>query len=261
LSKTQESYVEEALTEGGGSVILPYFTNTFMERINKAMAHRGLCTRRKADELIQAGVVFVNGKPAKLGAQVSETDTIEIRDTGGLHTIVYEYVAYYKPKGIVTHSPVGKQKDVAKVSGFPHLFPVGRLDRESEGLLMLTNDGRVTERLLHPRFAHEKEYLIEYKGNFPKNGEKKLMEGIMSDGELLTATKVEFPRRKAMILTLTEGKRHQVRRMLAALELEVEVLKRTRIMGIHLGALRPGEARVLTGKALKGFLGDIGLSF
>lgn len=231
-----------------------------MDRLNKAMAHRGLCTRRKADELIAAGVVFVNGKQAELGSKVSETDTIEIRDTGGIYQTEYQYVAYYKPKGIVTHSPVGKQKDVAKVSGYPDLFPVGRLDRESEGLMVLTNDGRVTERLLHPRFAHEKEYYVEYKGNFPKNGEQKLLEGIMSDGELLKATKVELPRRKILVMTLTEGKRHQVRRMLAALELEVEVLKRIRIMNINLGALRPGESRVLTGKALKGFLSDIGLA-
>jgi 23S rRNA pseudouridine2604 synthase len=231
-----------------------------MDRINKAMAHRGLCTRRKADELIAAGIVFVNDQPAVLGSQVSDTDTIEIRDTGGLYKPEYQYVAYYKPKGIVTHSPVGKQRDVAKVSGHPDLFPVGRLDRESEGLMVLTNDGRVTERLLHPRFLHEKEYYVEYKGNFPKNGDKKLLEGIMSDGELLVATSVELPRRKVLTLTLTEGKRHQVRRMLAALELEVEILKRTRIMNINLGALRPGESRVLTGKALKGFLGDIGLA-
>ncbi len=223
------------------------------------MAHRGLCTRRKADELITAGVVFVNGKKAIIGARVSEDDTIEIRDLDNTYAVQYEYVVFYKPRGIVTHSAVSKQRDVAQVSGHPDLFPVGRLDKESEGLLMLTNDGRVTERLLHPRFAHEKEYQVEFSGHFPKNGEKKLLEGIVSDGETLTATGVEILNRKTVILTLTEGKHHQVRRMMASLGLEVTALKRTRIMGIHLGALRPGQSRVLTGKALKGFLTDIGL--
>lgn len=231
-----------------------------MERINKEMARRGLTTRRQADTLIENEVVFVNGKKAKLGQQVSLTDTIEIRDVAGTHTIEYEYVAYYKPRGVVTHSPVGKQTDVASTSGHPDLFPVGRLDKESEGLLVLTNDGRVTERLLHPRFAHEKEYLVEFSGHFPKNGENKLLEGVMSEGEKLSASKVELLTRKTISLTLTEGKRHQVRRMLAGLDLEVVALKRTRIMGINIGALRPGQSRVLTGKALKGFLSDIGLN-
>lgn len=230
-----------------------------MERINKEMARRGLSTRRRADELIQENLVFVNGKCAKLGQQVEESDTIEIRDVAGTYKIEYEYVVYYKPRGVVTHSAVGKQQEVSKVSGHPDLFPVGRLDKESEGLLLLTNDGRVTERLLHPRFAHEKEYLVEFKGNFPKNGEKKLLEGVKSEGEILTAKSLELLTRKTLNITLTEGKRHQVRRMLGALELEVEMLKRTRIMGIHLGALRPGQSRVLTGKALKGFLSDINL--
>lgn len=230
-----------------------------MERINKIMAHRGLCTRRKADELIALGVVFVNGKKATLGDKGTEDDTIEIRDPDNTYAPQHEYVVFYKPRGIVTHSPKGKQKDVSGVSGYPDLFPVGRLDRDSEGLLLLTNDGRVTERLLHPRFAHEKEYEVEFSGYFPKNGDTKLIQGIVSEGETLTATHVEVVNRKTVYITLTEGKRHQVRRMLAALGLEVTMLKRKRIMGIHLGALRPGQSRVLTGKALKGFLSDINL--
>lgn len=231
-----------------------------MERINKEMARRGLTTRRQADELIERELVFVNGKKAKLGQQVAHEDTIEIRDLAGTHTVEYQYVAYYKPRGVVTHSPVGKQKDVASTSGHPDLFPVGRLDKESEGLLVLTNDGRVTERLLHPRFAHEKEYLVEFKGRVPNGGEERLLKGITSEGEVLSAKNIELLTRKTLSITLTEGKRHQVRRMLGALGLEVTILKRTRIMGIHLGALKPGQSRALTGKALKGFLTDIGLS-
>ncbi len=229
------------------------------ERLNKRMAALGLSTRRGADELIRQGLVFVNGKKAVLGKQVSEGDTIEVRDESGAYTKEYEYVAYYKPKGIVTHSPQGKQKDIQKVSGFPDLFPVGRLDKESEGLILLTNDGRITERLLHPRFAHEKEYRVEFTGRFPKRGEEQLLSGVMSEGELLKAKEVELLSRKEVRLVLTEGKRHEVRRMLAALGLTVERLQRTRIIGINLGALGPGGHRVLTGKALKGFKKDIGL--
>jgi 23S rRNA pseudouridine2604 synthase len=228
-------------------------------RINKAMADRGLCTRREADELIKAGLVFVNDKQASLGEQVSGTDVVEIRDEAGTHTIEHEYVAYYKPRGIVTHSASGRQKEVSHISGYPDLFPVGRLDKESEGLLILTNDGRITERLLHPRFAHEKEYFVEFSGRFPKDGAEKLLQGILSEGETLHAKKVELLSRKTLHITLTEGKHHQVRRMLAACNLEILTLKRIRIMGVHLGALKPGSSRRLTGKALKGFLTDIEL--
>ena len=224
------------------------------------MAARGLCTRRKADELITAGAVFVNGKQAVLGQQVGPEDHITLADQNAVVAAEeYEYVVYYKPRGVVTHSPVGKQKSIEKVSGYPHLFPVGRLDKESEGLLLLTNDGRVTERLLHPRYTHEKEYWVEFKGRFPKKGVEILLAGIVSLGETLTAKKVELLTRKTLVITLTEGKRHQVRRLLGALGLEVLTLKRTRVLGIYLGALRPGKSRALRGKALKGFLRDIGL--
>lgn len=223
------------------------------------MAALGLATRRGADELIRQSLVFVNGKQAVLGQQVTEADLIEVRDETGAYQEQYEYVAYYKPKGIVTHSPQGKQKDIRKVSGFPHLFPVGRLDKESEGLILLTNDGRVTERLLHPRFAHEKEYLVEFTGRFPKNGEEKLQSGLVSDGETLKAKEAMLLDRKHAKLVLTEGKRHEVRRMFKALGLEVQRLQRTRIINILLGALASGAGRRLSGKGLQGFKKDIGL--
>lgn len=228
-------------------------------RINKAMADRGLATRRQADELIKAGLVYINGQQAVLGDRVTESDILEIRDAEGTYTPDYEYIVYYKPKGIVTHSASGRQQEIKDISGYPDLFPVGRLDKESEGLLILTNDGRITERLLHPRFAHEKEYFVEFKGNFPKNGEQKLVKGIESEGEVLRAKRIELLTRKTVCITLTEGKHHQVRRMLEALGLEVITLKRTRIMGVYLGALKPGKARVLRGKALKAFLQDLHL--
>jgi pseudouridine synthase len=231
----------------------------YKERLNKRMATLGMATRRGADELIRQEIVFVNGKKAVLGQQVTETDKIEIRDESGAYDKQYEYVAYYKPKGVVTHSPTGRQKDIKKVSGFPDLFPVGRLDKESEGLILLTNDGRVTERLLHPRFAHEKEYAVEFSGRFPKNGEKLLKTGVSSEGETLSAKEVNLLGRKHVGLVLTEGKRHEVRRMLKALGLEVIRLQRTRIISIRLGSLGPGMSRRLTGKAMKGFMSDIGL--
>jgi pseudouridine synthase len=125
--------------------------------------------------------------------------------------------------------------------------------------MVLTNDGRVTERLLHPRFEHEKEYFVEFSGRFPKNGEAKLREGILDNKELLSALEVELIDRKHLKITLTEGKKHQVRRMLKAIGLEVILLQRTRIMKLQLGALRPGASRRLTGAARKGFLHDLGL--
>lgn len=125
--------------------------------------------------------------------------------------------------------------------------------------MVLTNDGRVTERLLHPRFEHEKEYFVEFSGRFPKNGEAKLREGIMNNRELLRALEVELVDRKHLEFYLDEGKKHQVRRMLAGIGLEVILLQRKRIMKLQLGALRPGASRRLTGAARKGFLRDPGL--
>lgn len=231
----------------------------FPIRINRYLALRGLATRRSADELIVAGLVEINGQKAKLGDRVESTDRVDVvRDKK--HTAkTFTYVAYYKPRGIITHSAQEDESEIKDISPFPNLFPLGRLDKASEGLILLTDDGRVTERLLHPRFAHEKEYLVTVREKVLPQSRMTLENGIESEGELLMAKKVQALGPNTLVIILTEGKKHQIRRMLDAVHLTVEKLVRTRIMGIHLGALKPGQSRTLKGSARASFLKSIDL--
>jgi 23S rRNA pseudouridine2604 synthase len=231
----------------------------FPARINRYLALQGLATRRGADELIVAGLVEINGAKAQLGDRVQSGDTVEIVRTKKHIAKVYTYVAYYKPRGIITHSPQENESSIEDISPFPELSPLGRLDKASEGLILLTDDGRVTERLLHPRFAHEKEYLVTVREKALPQMRAILEAGIESEGELLSAKKVELLGAHTLVLILTEGKKHQIRRMLDAVHLTVEKLVRTRIMGVHLGALKPGQSRVLKGSARASFLKSIDL--
>ena len=229
-------------------------------RLNRFLALRGIATRRKADEMIQSGEVFLNGKKALVGDKVNHPDEdIEIHEPGFREKKAFEYVAYYKPRGIITHTPQKKEQDIAAVSGHPDLFPLGRLDKDSEGLIVLTNDGRITERLLHPRFSHEKEYVISI--NTPLTGQMKdsLVRGITSEGERLMLKKLTVLDPATLSIILTEGKKHQVRRMLEGVGVHVTRLVRVRIMSIHLGSLKEGESRELKGPARKSFLRELGL--
>lgn len=231
----------------------------FPIRINRYMALQGLTTRRGADELIAAGLVKINDKKAQLGDRVQSTDRVEIVRNKKQTAKAFSYVAYYKPRGIITHSPRENESAIADIAPFPNLFPLGRLDKASEGLILLTDDGRVTERLLHPRFAHEKEYLVTVREKALPQIRMTLEAGIESEGEHLFAKKVQLLGAHTIVLILTEGKKHQIRRMLDAVHLTVEKLVRTRIMGVHLGALKPGQFRVLKGSARASFLKSIDL--
>jgi pseudouridine synthase len=229
-------------------------------RINRYLAQKGLATRRGADQLIEAGVVRIAGKKAVLGDKVNTAETLVevIKDkTQPAKKLVY--VAYYKPRGVITHSPQEWEQSIDEISGFPGTFPIGRLDKDSEGLILLTNDGRVTERLLHPRFKHEKEYKVIVREGIPSNLKHVLEEGVYNAGEWLKAKKIMVVPPRTVYVTLTEGKKHHIRRMLSEAHLTVEQLIRIRVMDIHLGALKPGKARVLEGPARKAFLQSIEL--
>lgn len=232
----------------------------FPLRINRYLALRGLTTRRAADELIAAGSVLINGEKAKLGDRVaSANDRVEVIKNKKQPKKEHTYVAYYKPRGVITHSPQADEKSIQDVSGFVGLFPLGRLDKASEGLIILTDDGRVTERLLHPRFAHEKEYVVTVREKAHSQAKAILEQGVESEGEMLAAKKVEAIGPHTLKIILTEGKKHQIRRMLDTLHLTVEKLVRIRVMGVHLGALKAGQARVLKGSARASFLKSLDL--
>lgn len=229
-------------------------------RINRYLAQKGLATRRGADQLIDAGLVRIAGKKAVLGDKVESAETfVEILKDKTNPTKKLVYIAYYKPRGIIAHSPQEFEHSIDQVSGFPGTFPIGRLDKDSEGLIVLTNDGRVTERLLHPRFKHEKEYKVIVREGIPSNLKRVLEDGVYNAGEWLRAKKIMVVPPRTVYVTLTEGKKHHIRRMMSEAHLTVEQLIRIRVMDIHLGALKPGKARVLEGPARKAFLASIEL--
>ncbi|TXH00847.1 MAG: rRNA pseudouridine synthase [Candidatus Moraniibacteriota bacterium] len=232
----------------------------FPMRLNRFMALKGLATRRKADELIAAGWVQLDGKVAKVGDKVvHDGQVVTLDERAEQSESEYVYYAYYKPRGIITHSPQHREQSIADVSGIRGVFPVGRLDKDSEGLIILTNDGRITERLLSPRLKHEKEYIVTVREVLPREIKKILEQGIEDGGERLTAEEVTLQGRHQLHMVLTEGKKHEIRRMLATFNLKIIELRRVRIMGVLLGALRPGEKRALTGKARRAFLEALGL--
>lgn len=220
-------------------------------RINKYLAHEGLTTRREADTLIEKGAVLINGKKAVLGQMVEKGDSVELLKDKNKK---YVYLAFNKPKGIVTHSPQRNEKEIKDIIKMKDVFPVGRLDKESHGLIILTNDGRITQRLLDPENRHEREYFVATKQKLRNNFKEKMAAGIQIEGYKTRPAKVSLMGENKFKIILTEGKRHQIRRMMVALFNEVTDLKRIRISNIKLDRLSPGEFRNIEGEELETFL-------
>lgn len=232
----------------------------FPVRINRYLALCGYATRRGAEAIILRGFVTINGRKAVLTDRVKAEDTVEVAGSALSSSDDFLYFAYYKSRGIITHSPQAREKSIGDIANVPEgVFPVGRLDKESEGLIILTDDGRVTDRLLNPRFEHEKEYEVTVQERIVPGVAARMREGITDQGELLRAKDVKVNGAHSMTIILTEGKKHQIRRMLGGARFTVVSLKRVRIMGVHLGNLKPGQVRPLRGAAKSSFLRDIGL--
>ena len=233
----------------------------FPMRINKYLALRGISTRRGADSLIERGFVTINGTKAILGDKVEREDKVEVRPKGKQKEFVY--LAYNKPKGVITHSPQHGEQDIRaalKVAGYPaDVAPQGRLDKDSHGLLILTNDGRVTDRLLNPKQEHEKEYIVKTQNDLRTNFKAQMQAGVDIEGYKTKPCFVQIRGNKEFMITLTEGKKHQIRRMCVALHNDVVDLKRVRIMGIGLSHTPEGSFRPIEGSELASFLRDLGL--
>lgn len=227
-------------------------------RINKYLAQKKYSTRRGADELISKKLVFINGKLAVLGDKVKDTDKVEVRFR--TQPKPYTYIAYNKPRGIITHSKEGKEKEIKDLVPIKGVFPIGRLDKDSHGLIILTDDGRITDRLLGPQYFHEKEYLVKTKNDLRGSFKEKMEKGVKIDNETTKPCKVEIINKRMFKVILTEGKKHQIRRMCVALFQEVEDLKRERIMNIRLGNLKEGQYRKIEGEELKKFLTNLDLA-
>jgi pseudouridine synthase len=223
------------------------------ERLQRALARAGFGSRRSCEELISAGRVKVNGHLATLGDKVDPTRDVVVLNgaTVNLDPNV-RYLALHKPAGVVTtmRDPQGRRDIRAFVPEEPRVFPVGRLDLDSEGLLLLTNDGDLAEALTHPRYGVEKEYLVEVDGTPTPKHLGALRRGVeLEDGPARAASvRIVDARgeRGQLALVMTEGRKREVRRLLAAVDLPVARLVRVRIGPISLGRLKAGAVRDLT---------------
>lgn len=227
-------------------------------RINKYLALQGHSTRRGADELIKEHRVMINGTLAVLGDKVEEDDEVEVKQSKK-KLAAYKYLAFNKPKEVITHSPQKGEKDIASIIPFKDVFPVGRLDKDSHGLIILSNDGRITDRLLNPKHSHEKEYVVRTLHKLRNNFKEKMEAGVKIEDSVTKPCKIRVVNENIFEITLTEGKKHQIKRMCVALFNEVTDLKRIRIMNIQLGNLGSGQYREITGEELQTFLKSLGL--
>lgn len=228
------------------------------ERLQKILASAGIASRRAAEAMIVAGDVTVNGRRAELGQRADPTtDDILIRGHR-LPTHRPVYLAMNKPAGIVTslRSTHGERTVAELVATPERIFPVGRLDRETTGLLLLTNDGDWANLVTHPRFGVEKEYLAHVDGEPSRATLEQLRRGVkLPDGTLTApagAQLVSSQRGTSLVkITVTEGKKRQIRLMLAAVGHPVRSLERTRIGPLQLGRLQPGQVRYLSLKEVE----------
>ncbi len=218
-------------------------------RINKYLADKHSLSRRHIDRLIEAGKIFVNGRKAVLGDKVSSEDKVEIKN--GIKKD-FSYYAYYKPRGLITVRQKKGEKDVASSIGIKGIFPIGRLDKDSEGLLILTDNGRITDKLLNPVYNHEKEYIVKTRIPVKPHQLKVMERGMELEGDLETKpARTKLIADKVFSITLSEGKKHQIRRMCDAFNLPIESLKRVRFMNVRLGDLNPGQYRKIEGEELE----------
>jgi len=215
-------------------------------RLNAFLARAGVASRRRADELIKAGRVNVNGEPGQLNSVVGAHDRVEV-DGEEVARQRLRYVLLHKPAGVVTtaRDPQGRPTVVELVPEEPRVVPVGRLDVDTTGALLLTNDGRLAHRLAHPRYGVEKTYVAEVEGEPGEDALRQLREGIELDDGRTAPARARRLGPSRVELVLHEGRKHQVKRMLAAVGHPVTRLHRSEYAGLTLGGLEPGVCREL----------------
>ncbi len=223
-------------------------------RINQYIASCGICSRREADRLIDAGRVFVNGTAATAGMRIRGTDEVTVDGkllVGAQNKVV---AAYYKPVGVTcTRSDRHADRTLEEAFSFPvRLTYAGRLDRDSEGLLLMTNDGKLIDAMMKGSAGHEKEYIVRVKSRISDADLEHFRKGVrLKELDVTTRPcKVERLGDYTFRIILTQGLNRQIRRMCKAVGNEVKKLKRVRVLTIELGALKPGEQRIISGDEL-----------
>jgi 23S rRNA pseudouridine2604 synthase len=222
-------------------------------RLNKYIAETGVCSRREADKWIEAGRVTCNGAAAVLGTQVAQGD--DVRVDGALVGVKKKsiYIALNKPVGITcTTEPDVEDNIIDLIAHTERIFPIGRLDKDSEGLILLTNDGDIVNEILRAENNHEKEYIVTVDRPITDLGLRMMADGVKIMGEMTKPCKVARVSEDTFRLILTQGLNRQIRRMCSALGYRAQRLQRVRIMNIHLGALQLGQWRDLTAVELEG---------
>lgn len=225
---------------------------TEAERAQKVLARIGLGSRRASEILISEGRVTVNGTVIELGARVAPGDELAV--DGKIYSTLPDAVTYLlnKPTGVITTAsdPQGRPTVIGLVPAEPRVFPVGRLDLDTEGLLLLTNDGGLAHRLTHPSFGIEKEYLVEVEGQISRRSLRTLREGVELEDGMTSPAKASLVDPSVLRLTIHEGRNRQVRRMCEAVGHPVRRLVRSRIGPIVDPKLKPGFSRRLSGDEL-----------
>ena len=230
-----------------------------MERLQKVIANLGYCSRRKAEELISDGKVKVNGITVReMGVKVKSSDTIEVENTILDNNKDYEYYILNKPKGVVStvSDDLGRKTVVDLIDTKTRIYPIGRLDYDTTGLLLLTNDGVLANKLMHPSSNIYKTYVARVDGIVKGYDIKRLKDGVMIDG-VKTAKchvklkSVDAKKEKSIVeLTIHEGKNHQVKKMFESLGYRVSKLKREKYANMDLTGLKTGEYRKLSNKEI-----------
>ncbi|MCR5809654.1 MAG: rRNA pseudouridine synthase [Clostridiales bacterium] len=229
-------------------------------RLQKYLADAGIASRRKCEELIKEGRVKVNGLTAEIGATVGEGDAVFLdgkKVEAAAEKVVY---AFYKPKNVICTS--AEDEDRVKVLDYfrdegQRLYTVGRLDYDSEGLIFVTNDGDLAERLTHPRYMKSKTYRVLCSGQVSRQDERTLKNGVMLEDGMTAPAAVRVLKsgreRSEILISIHEGRNRQVRRMMAAIGHDTIKLCRIAIGDVELGSMKPGEKRLLTKEEIDSF--------
>ncbi|MDO5033248.1 MAG: pseudouridine synthase [Eubacteriales bacterium] len=225
-------------------------------RLNRFLSDAGYCSRRQADKLIEAGRVRVDGQPALIGQKISPRENKVEVDGKPIAARTpaedYVYLALNKPQGITCTSDPRRRDNLITYLNYPkRVFHIGRLDRDSEGLILLTDDGSIVNKILRAQNRHEKEYLVEVDRDYDQDFIRQMQEGVEILGQTTLPTKLRPLSPRRFRLVLRQGLNRQIRRMCEALGYQVVYLQRRRIMNIDLGNLPLGHYRELTPKEVR----------
>jgi 23S rRNA pseudouridine2604 synthase len=229
--------------------------NTTSININKYISSTGICSRREAEKFIEQGLVKINGETAVLGNRVREGDEVTLKGDALQPKAKPVYIALNKPVGIVCTTDGKESKNIVRYLNYgQRLFPIGRLDKPSEGLIFLTNDGDIVNKILRAGNNHQKEYIVDVDQDIDEDFVRRMSEGLPILGTMTKKCRVEKLGKRSFKIVLTEGLNRQIRRMTSYLGYEVTRLQRSRIMNVSLEGIKYGEWRELTSDEVSGLM-------